>query len=125
MSSTVRKPATGKRKAPRPTLAPRTTQRPAPRKYAQATGHAASMAGEPTAAEATVAPHVKAFMDAIDRLPRAQRLPLLENTVRALRSAALKGKMTKAAAALEAEYHSNRALTPFTAIDADAFYEAR
>ena len=125
MSSTVRKPAKGKRKALRPTVAPRRTQRPTSRKYAEASPHGAIMVSEPNAAGSSFPPHVKAFMEALDRLPPAQRMPLLENTLRALRSSALKGKMAKAAAALEAEYRTNKMLTAFTAIDADGFYEAR
>jgi len=67
----------------------------------------------------------KEIIEHIARLPMAKRIRLLEEALRGIREKESKGALAKAAAALEKDYRENKALTAFTAIDMDAFYEAR
>lgn len=67
----------------------------------------------------------KELIEEIQRLPVAERIRVLEATLRSLREKELKHSLSIAAEALETEYRSNKALTAFTDIDMDAFYEAR
>lgn len=54
-----------------------------------------------------------------------RRIRLLEETLRGIREKASSTALSKAAAALEKDYRENKALSAFTAIDMDGFYEAR
>lgn len=79
---------------------------------------------------AVVAPYIrhmstKELIARIERLPMAQRIKLMEETLRGMRQKESKAALAKAAAALEKDYRENKALTAFTAIDFDNFYEAR
>jgi hypothetical protein len=67
----------------------------------------------------------KELIEEIQRLPIAERIRILEATLRSLREKELKSTLSMAADALETEYRTNKELTAFTDIDLDAFYEAR
>ncbi|MBZ0207148.1 MAG: hypothetical protein K8H89_12545 [Flavobacteriales bacterium] len=67
----------------------------------------------------------KDLIIAIERLPVAIRMQLLEETLRGLRRDQNREAMSKAASALEVDYRKGGDLTAFTAIDLDSFYEAR
>ncbi|MBX2978700.1 MAG: hypothetical protein KF905_05335 [Flavobacteriales bacterium] len=67
----------------------------------------------------------KELIEEIQRLPVAERIRVLEATLRSLREKELKHTLSIAAEELETEYRSNKGLTAFTDIDMDAFYEAR
>lgn len=67
----------------------------------------------------------KELIEQIERLPVDRRIRLLEETLRGIREKASSTALSKAAAALEKDYRENKALTAFTAIDMDGFYEAR
>jgi hypothetical protein len=67
----------------------------------------------------------KDLIEEIQRLPVAERIRILEATLRSLREKELKHALSIAAEAMEGEYRTNKVLTEFTDIDLDAFYEAR
>lgn len=67
----------------------------------------------------------KELIEQIERLPMGRRIRLFEETLRGIREKASSTALSKAAAALKKDYRENKALTAFTAIDMDGFYEAR
>ncbi len=67
----------------------------------------------------------KELIAEIERLPVAERIRVLEATLRSLRNKELKNTLSIASEALEVDYRPDKSLTAFTDIDLDAFYEAR
>lgn len=67
----------------------------------------------------------KEIMREIDKLPVSERLLLIEETLKKIRSAAVYDQMTLAAEDLATEYRANKELTIFSNLDLEDFYEAR
>ena len=67
----------------------------------------------------------KELLAEIERLSVADRVRILEETLRGLKKEQQQESMRKAAEALEEVYRNSVELTAFTAIDPDAFHEAR
>lgn len=61
----------------------------------------------------------------IDRLPVPERLFLIEQTLKKIRSSAIYDQMTLAAEDLANEYRTNKELTIFSNLDLEDFYETR
>ncbi len=67
----------------------------------------------------------KELIAEIERLPVAERIRVLEATLRSLRNKELKNTLSIAAEALEVDYRTDKSLMAFMDIDLDSFYEAR
>lgn len=65
------------------------------------------------------------ILDKISRLTPAEKLFIIEKTVKDLLRENSAQQMTIAAEALETEYKTNPELTVFTSIDLEDFYEAK
>ncbi len=61
----------------------------------------------------------------IEKLPVPERLFLIEQTIKKIRSAAVYDQMTFAAEDLANEYRTNKELTIFSNLDLEDFYETR
>ena len=62
---------------------------------------------------------------AIDRLPIAEQLQVIEQTLKKIRATEVYHQMTLAAEDLADEYKVNKELTIFSDLDMEQFYEAR
>ena len=67
---------------------------------------------------------VENILSEIDKLPIEERLILIEQTIKRLRSVAIYSLVTSAAEELADEYRINKELTIFTILDGLNFYEA-
>jgi hypothetical protein len=65
------------------------------------------------------------IIKAIKKLPVSQRILIIEQTLKTIRANETGKQMEKAATALLRNYENNSELTEFTALDYEAFYEAR
>jgi len=65
------------------------------------------------------------IIKAIKKLPVSKRILIIEQTLKTIRENETGKQMEKAANTLLRDYESNRELTEFTALDYEAFYEAR
>jgi hypothetical protein len=65
------------------------------------------------------------IIKAIKKLPISQRILIIEQTLKTIRENETGKQMEKAATTLYEDYENNRELTEFTALDYEAFYEAR
>ncbi len=61
----------------------------------------------------------------IQSLPVAERMFVIEKTIRSIRTEENKNSMYLAAEALQSDYNSDTELTAFTNIDFEDFYEAK
>lgn len=67
----------------------------------------------------------KEIIEEIQRLPVVKRMQVIEKTLKSIRESEEQNKMNKAASALLKDYQTDKALTAFTDIDFEDFYEAR
>jgi len=65
------------------------------------------------------------IIKAIKKLPVSQRILIIEQTLKTIRENETGKQMEKAATTLLRDYENNSELTEFTALDYEAFYEAR
>lgn len=69
-------------------------------------------------------PSTREIISGIKKLPYRERLKIIEVAIKTLEETD-EARMEKAAKALSKEYETNKALTAFTDIDLDHFYETR
>lgn len=67
----------------------------------------------------------KELIKEISKLPKEERLFIIEKTLSAIRKEEISSKLKKAANLLYEDYSNDPDLTAFTALDSEEFYEPR